>query len=310
MSKDKIKNNTRKNKRHSFEVSINNDGLDYRADNKGYMQYEDIDYKSEIWKKIEVTPEYEISNLGRVRNKNTKYILRPLKDKDGYLRLLLRNKGYNKVNTIIIHQWVARCFLKKKAKKELVVNHINEIKQDNRFNNLEWVTQSENTNHGTRNEKASEALSEPILLVSRTGERFYFDSCSSLERVTDGIFTRKGSSSAKNRKGVHRGFQVLKYDGGGYDYTCSEEVSSHDLYKNIEHLLSMADSSAMRPNAKVYSSKDPRKPIIGTNIITGKNIKYNSTAEAVDAGFGRSNIIAVIKGKRNSHKGYKWHYDN
>lgn len=280
----------------------------YEFDSKGYIKYEARYYEDETWREIWIAPRYEISNLGRIRNKNSEYILKPMRDKDGYLRVLLRNKGSNDVNTVIIHQWVARCFLEERDEEGLVVNHINEVKQDNRSSNIEWATQSENTNHGTRNKKVSKALSEPIVTVSKAGDRFYFDSCSSLERVTGGEFTRKGASTAKNRKGVHRGYKIMEYGGRGYDYNCSEYEYNSDLSKNIEYLLSMMDTKAMRPDAKFIVEKDTRRAVVGVDIATGEEIRYVSISEAVEDGFDRSNIIAVIKGKRGSHKGYRWKY--
>lgn len=277
-------------------------------DSKGYIKYEDSDYESEVWKEIEIVPEYEISNLGRVRNRSTQYILRPIGDKDGYLRLLLRNKGSKGTNTVIIHQFVAEYFLGEKDNEELVVNHINEIKQDNKNENLEWVTVQENTNHGTRNKKVSKALSEPIILVSKAGDRFYFDSCTSLERVTNGKFTRKGSSSAKNRGGVHRGYKVVENDGDEYDYNCSEDEANLDLDENIECLLSMMDVKAMRPDGKFHTKEDMRKSVVKVDNVTGEKTKYSSIAEAMKDGYERSNIIAVIKGRRRSHKNCKWYY--
>lgn len=281
---------------------------DVYTDREGYIKYRDSDYENEMWKDIETVPEYEISNLGRVRNKKSKYILKTLRDKDGYLRLLLRTKGTKNINTIIIHRWVAKLFLEERIEDELIVNHINEIKQDNRSVNLEWATQSENTNHGTRNKRVSKALSEPIILASEEGVKFLFDSCSSLERVTGGKFTRKGSSQAKNRKGIHRGFKVLKYDGKNFDYDCSENDTNNELENSIKCLLSMADTRAMRPNAKPPSNEETRKPVMRINNATGEEIRYNSLLEAVEDGFTQSNIIAVIKGKRKSHKGCKWYY--
>lgn len=42
--------------------------------------------------------------------------------------------------------------------QKATVNHKNEIKTDNRACNLEWLTSKENTNYGTRNQRAGETL--------------------------------------------------------------------------------------------------------------------------------------------------------
>ena len=104
----------------------------------------------EIWKDI---PNYEgkymVSNMGNVKSlnfKNTKKekILKPTIAKCGYHYTTLckdgvRKKKYN-------HQLVAMAFLNHKPNKfEKVVNHKNFDKLDNRLENLEIVSNRENT---------------------------------------------------------------------------------------------------------------------------------------------------------------------
>lgn len=108
----------------------------------------------EIWKKIEDYEDYEVSNLGNVRSTkrgNTK-MLKPAiwwsqsshKTEEKYLCVTLQQNGTRKCWAI--HRLVANAFLPQDPKR-LQINHKNGIKDDNRAENLEWCSQSENVIH-------------------------------------------------------------------------------------------------------------------------------------------------------------------
>lgn len=95
---------------------------------------------------------YWVSEEGMIKSKYR--IRKPYLLPNGYLALNLSKDGKHK--TEYVHRLVAENFIDKKE-GELQVNHKNEIKTDNRVENLEWLTPKENANHGTRNERMAES---------------------------------------------------------------------------------------------------------------------------------------------------------
>lgn len=99
----------------------------------------------EIWKDIEGYEDlYEVSDEGRIRNKNTGRILKPNKTHKGYLQVKLCKDG-GKVG-YSIHRLVAKAFIPNPDNYPQV-NHIDEDKTNNNVNNLEWCTNQYNVVH-------------------------------------------------------------------------------------------------------------------------------------------------------------------
>lgn len=98
----------------------------------------------ENWKPV--SPElglYQVSDQGRVMNKRG-LVMKPVKLTTGYLQVMLKSRKNQSV-----HRLVAMAFCQGFA-PGLVVNHKNGDKTDNRSENLEWLTSSENIRHGYR----------------------------------------------------------------------------------------------------------------------------------------------------------------
>jgi hypothetical protein len=95
----------------------------------------------EIFKEVPKFPNYQVSNLGRVKsfNKNKEIFLKTVNNK-GYLQVVLyENK---KAKTIQVHRLVAITFLNHVSdiSSGIVIDHINNNRQDNRLENLQLVT--------------------------------------------------------------------------------------------------------------------------------------------------------------------------
>lgn len=84
----------------------------------------------------------EVSNYGKIRNSKTGIYLKPCST-SGYDVIQLRSIT-NKRFTVAIHRLVAYFHIKKETDKSKIVNHKDENKLNNHYENLEWMSQREN----------------------------------------------------------------------------------------------------------------------------------------------------------------------
>lgn len=108
----------------------------------------------EEWRQIPgYSGRYLVSNLGRVASMPNKansvpHLLKLRPKGTGYVNVVLSDKNTRK--EVSVHRLVAMAFIPNDANLPQV-NHKNEIKDDNRVENLEWCTAEYNANYGHRN---------------------------------------------------------------------------------------------------------------------------------------------------------------
>lgn len=105
-----------------------------------------MNYENEIWKTIEEYPQYQVSNMGRVRSlKHKAPRILKLADNDyGYLVVHLYPNGKQK--TIKVHRLVAKAFVPNPDNLP-TTDHIDRDRKNNFANNLRWADYSEQNNN-------------------------------------------------------------------------------------------------------------------------------------------------------------------
>lgn len=217
----------------------------------------------EIWKDIKgYEGLYKISNLGNVlrckkikidkkRRKRTfeDLILKVNIDKNGYKYVNLYNKNKQAYK---IHRLVAQAFIPNQENKPQV-NHIDGNKENNRVNNLEWVTRKENIRHAYKNE-----LIRSFKISKETLYNLYFNKKYTLKEIGK-IYGY--SEDAVRRVFCNYGFQVAR-NNARINITKKwliEQLKSGKTQKMIakEYNISSGHLSELCKKYNLYKDKKP-----------------------------------------------------
>lgn len=279
---------------------------DFEVNSPRWLSLED--FEGEVWKDI---PEYEgwyqVSNMGRIKSLDRFYTQKRKCDKEPrqsfikgkiikassygqYLICHLKRNGTSKA--VKFHRVVCTMFHPNQNKLP-EVNHINEIKTDNRADNLEWCTRQYNANWGTAimrqsiNSRNHPAKSKPVYQCTFNGKILKkYPSIKEAARLT-------GLKEANIASVCYGG---KSKSAGGYLWSFSS---------NVEELQ------------KILKRKHEVKPRHGKNVhqytLEGKHIAtYISAAEASrQTGVCKVNIIQVcnhVVGYKSAG-GFLWKYE-
>ena len=95
-------------------------------------------------KEIEIAPNYAVDVDGKIYNRKTGNALKQRLNRDGYSVVELWKE--NKKTVYTVHRFVAKAFIPNPDNRPCV-NHKDGNKANNKVENLEWVTYSQNTIH-------------------------------------------------------------------------------------------------------------------------------------------------------------------
>lgn len=153
---------------------------------------------------------YQVSNLGNVKSfvQKNERIMKLSNNGNGYFFVGLKKEKKTKI--FYIHRLVAESFIGV-IENKIEVNHINGIKNDNRVENLELVTRSQNIKHsfdflnrdkrkGVKNDKNSclKNGNSTIVINSLNNEKYSVISASFFLGMNYSTFKAKMSGQNKN----------------------------------------------------------------------------------------------------------------
>ena len=158
---------------------------------------------------------YASDKNGNIINIVKKIPMTGTKNNRGYLLCGVRKHGQKGYKTCLTHRFIWECF-NGLITNNKVVDHINNIKDDNRICNLQLVTQSENTKKSVKDNdysynKQKKSRKCVKAINCETNNVIYFNSihcCAqhlninngTIKRVCDGIKYRKSGISKKDRQ--------------------------------------------------------------------------------------------------------------
>lgn len=119
-------------------------------------------------RKIKGYDDYYIDEYGNVYSLKSRRYINQQKGKDGYYYVNLCKNGERK--RIAVHRLVATHFVENPLELP-IVNHKDENRENNEFNNLEWCTEKYNTNYGNARAKHAKKVSKAVVCIE-TGEVF------------------------------------------------------------------------------------------------------------------------------------------
>ena len=275
--------------------------------------------EKEEWKDVGTVKGIDFTGLCQVSTfGNVKFLDRWVEYKNGYKRFYkeelkkprLKN-GYQfvrlskegKHTEISVHRLVLQTF-KSNQNTELYtqINHIDENKENNRLDNLEWCTAEENNNHGTRKERAI-----------KTRRRHFVPTVQlDLKGNIINVYYQKEDIETQNKEMTfkHVARSINKGKNICYGYFWIKLDKYNELTQN--ELLSLINEKVEQNNfSKMHGGITQREMVVQMDL-NGNTIKEfeSISAAAQELNCHYQAISQCASGKIKTCCGYRWKYLN
>ena len=191
----------------------------------------------EEWRQIVEFNKYEVSNMGNIRSDRGP--LKPGKDTYGYRQINLYKDGAR--YTRKVYRVVMETF-NPNIENKPQIDHINRIRDDDRVENLRWVTARENVRNskGFTEEMNGISRSEKndtyVVRLNIDGREKYFGSRKTLDEakiLRDGVLAGDIEYTPRNQRDTYgisllsRGFYQVRVNGKTVGYKKTFEEAKH-----------------------------------------------------------------------------------
>lgn len=186
------------------------------------------------WKTVIEYDHYEVNQFGEIRHKKRQHILKPRKNKGGYLYVNFNINGHR--SNFAVHRIVANAFIPNPNHKP-EVNHKDGNKENNCVNNLEWVNSSENKIYFINNTKEPLKQSKGVEQWTKDGELLKtFNSVSEAAKEMNCVVSAI-SNCCLGRSKTSMGYVWKFVEGSTTKYERNPSSSVRDSEKSDEDIV-------------------------------------------------------------------------
>lgn len=129
--------------------------------------------------------------------------------------------------------------------------------------------------------------SKKYFFIHRLVAEHFIPNPDELDTVNHKDFNPQNNSTENLEWTTRKGNMRYSADRGRFDHT---EIWAKRIKRSLDRVMG--------------------KPVIGTEISTGRTIKLKALNDSRNYGFQPSCVCNCCKGIRQTHKGYRWKYDN